>query len=42
VNTANRDAFVAASKPVYDLFDKDVPGGKALVEKTLGLAKEGS
>jgi TRAP-type transport system periplasmic protein len=42
VNTANRDAFVAASKPVYELFDKDVPGGKALVEKTLGLAKEGS
>ena len=24
INTANRDAFVAASKPVYDLFDKDV------------------
>ncbi len=42
VNTANRDAFVAASKPVYELFDKQVPGGKALVEKTLGLAKEGS
>ena len=42
VNTANRDAFVAASKAVYDLFDKDVPGGKTLVEKTLGLAKSGS
>jgi TRAP-type transport system periplasmic protein len=42
VNTANRDAFVAASKAVYDLFDKEVPGGKALVEKTLGLAKSGS
>lgn len=42
INTANRDAFVAASKPVYDLFDKEVPGGKALVDKTLALAKEGS
>ncbi len=42
INTANRDAFVAASKSVYELFDKEVPGGKALVEKTLALAKEGS
>jgi tripartite ATP-independent transporter DctP family solute receptor len=42
INTANRDAFVAASKPVYELFDKEVPGGKALVEKTLALAKQGS
>lgn len=42
INTANRDAFVAASKPIYELFDKEVPGGKALVDKTLALAKEGS
>lgn len=42
VNVANRDAFVAASKPVYELFDKQVSGGKTLVDKTLALAKGGS
>jgi tripartite ATP-independent transporter DctP family solute receptor len=42
INTANRDAFVAASKGIYELFDKEVPGGKALVDKTLALAKEGT
>ncbi|MDI1345364.1 MAG: TRAP transporter substrate-binding protein [Pseudolabrys sp.] len=39
VNTANRDSFVAASKSVYDLFGKEVPGGQALIDKTLALAK---
>jgi tripartite ATP-independent transporter DctP family solute receptor len=42
VNTANRDSFVAASKAVYDLFGTEVPGGKALVDKTLALARGGS
>jgi tripartite ATP-independent transporter DctP family solute receptor len=42
INTANRDAFVAASKSIYEQFDKEVPGGKQLIEKTLSLAKEGS
>lgn len=39
VNTANRESFVAASKPVYELFGKEVPGGQALIDKTLALAK---
>jgi hypothetical protein len=39
VNVANRDSFVAASKPVYDLFGKEVSGGHALIDKTLALAK---
>jgi TRAP-type transport system periplasmic protein len=39
VNTADRDSFVAASKPVYELFGKEVPGGQALIDKTLALAK---
>lgn len=39
VNTSNRESFVAASKPVYELFGKEVPGGQALIDKTLALAK---
>ncbi|MEP7031442.1 MAG: TRAP transporter substrate-binding protein [Pseudolabrys sp.] len=39
VNTADRDSFVAASKPVYALFGQEVPGGQALIDKTLALAK---
>ena len=38
-NLADRDAFVAASKPVYDLFANQVPGGKELIEQALALAK---
>ena len=39
MNVADRDSFVAASKPVYELFGKEVPGGQALIDKTLALAK---
>jgi TRAP-type transport system periplasmic protein len=38
-NVADRDAFVAASKPVYDLFATQVKGGKELIEQALSLAK---
>ena len=38
-NKADRDAFLAASKPIYELFEKEVPGGKALIEKALALTK---
>ncbi|MFN3745325.1 MAG: TRAP transporter substrate-binding protein [Hyphomicrobiaceae bacterium] len=38
-NVADRDAFVAASKPVYELFASQVPGGKELIEQALSLAK---
>ena len=38
-NEASHEAFVAASKPVYDAFAKDVPGGGGLVEKALALSE---
>lgn len=37
-NVADREAFVKASKPVYDAFAKEVPGGAALIERALKLA----
>ena len=38
VNNADKAAFIAASKPIYDEFGSSVPGGKALIDKALGLA----
>jgi hypothetical protein len=32
------DAFVAASKDIYDEFSKEVPAGKKLIDKCLSLA----
>jgi TRAP-type transport system periplasmic protein len=37
-NEADREAFVAASQPVYDLFAEEVPGGKDLIDQALALA----
>jgi len=37
VNDANKDAFVKASKPIYDEFAKEVPASKALIDKALAL-----
>jgi TRAP-type transport system periplasmic protein len=37
-NEADRDAFVAASKPVYDQFAAEVEGGKELIDRALALA----
>jgi len=37
VNEADKDAFVKASKPVYEDFAKDVKGGKELVDRILAL-----
>jgi tripartite ATP-independent transporter DctP family solute receptor len=39
VNQANKDAFVKASKAIYEEFAKQVPGGQALIDKSLSLAK---
>ncbi len=39
INEVDKTAFVAASKSVYDEFAKEVPGGKALIDKSLALAK---
>ena len=37
-NEADREAFVAASKPVYDQFAAEVEGGAELIEQALALA----
>jgi tripartite ATP-independent transporter DctP family solute receptor len=39
VNTPNKDAFIAASKPVYDEFAKEVPGAKAVIDRAIALGK---
>lgn len=39
VNEADKDAFIAASQPVYDAFAKEVPGGGELVEKAIALGE---
>jgi len=38
-NVPNKDAFVAASKPVYDEFAKEVPGSKEVIDKAIALGK---
>jgi TRAP-type C4-dicarboxylate transport system substrate-binding protein len=37
-NEADRDAFVAASKPIYDEFATEVEGGQDLIDRALALA----
>src|SRR5262245_47997721 len=39
VNEANKDAFIKASKPIYDEFSKEVKGSKELIDKALALGK---
>jgi tripartite ATP-independent transporter DctP family solute receptor len=39
VNNANKDAFIAASKPVYDEFSKEVPAAKEIIERAIALGK---
>ncbi len=39
VNEADKDAFIAASKGVYEEFAKEVPDGGRLVEKAIELGK---
>jgi len=39
VNEADKPAFVAASKAVYEEFGKEVKGSKELIDKALALAK---
>jgi tripartite ATP-independent transporter DctP family solute receptor len=39
VNEADKPAFIAASKTIYEEFAKQVNGGQALIDKALGLAK---
>ena len=39
VNTPNKDAFIAASKPVYEEFAKDVAGSKEIIDRAIALGK---
>jgi tripartite ATP-independent transporter DctP family solute receptor len=38
VNEADKDAFIAASQPIYDEFASTVDGGAEMIERILGLA----
>ncbi len=42
VNSVDKDAFIAASKAVYEEFGKEVPGGKELIDKALALGHKSS
>jgi tripartite ATP-independent transporter DctP family solute receptor len=39
VNTPNKDAFVAASKPVYEEFASEVKGSKEVIDRAIALGK---
>jgi len=39
VNEADKDAFVEASKAVYESFSKEVPGADEMIKKALAVAK---
>ena len=39
VNTANKDAFIAASKAVYDEYAREVPAAKEVIERAIALGK---
>jgi tripartite ATP-independent transporter DctP family solute receptor len=39
VNTPNKNAFIAASKPVYEDFAKEVKGAKEVIDRAIALGK---
>lgn len=39
VNTPDKDAFIAASKPVYEEFGKEVAGAKEMIDRAIALGK---
>jgi tripartite ATP-independent transporter DctP family solute receptor len=39
VNTPNKDAFIAASKGVYEEFSKEVKGAKGIIDRAIALGK---
>ncbi len=39
VNTPDKNAFIAASKPVYDEFAKEVKGAKEVIDRAIALGK---
>lgn len=42
INEADKDAFIKASKPIYEEFGKNVSGGQDLIDKALALGQKGS
>ena len=39
VNSPNKDAFIAASKPVYEEFAREVKGAKDVIDRAIALGK---
>lgn len=39
VNDVDKDAFINASKPIYDEFGKEVPGAKEVIDRAVALGK---
>ena len=39
VNTPDKNAFIAASKPVYEEFAKEVKGAKEVIDRAIALGK---
>ena len=39
VNQADKNAFIQASRSIYEEFAKEVPAGKAMIDKALALGK---
>ena len=39
VNEANKDAFIAASKPIYEEFAREVPMAKEVIDRAIALGK---
>ena len=39
VNDVDKDAFIAASRPIYEEFGKEVPGAKEVIDRAVALGK---
>ena len=39
VNEVDKDAFIAASRPIYEEFSKEVPGAKEVIDRAVALGK---
>jgi TRAP-type C4-dicarboxylate transport system substrate-binding protein len=39
VNEVNKEAFISASKPIYEEFGKEVSGAKELIDRAVALGK---
>jgi TRAP-type C4-dicarboxylate transport system substrate-binding protein len=39
VNEVDKEAFIAASKPIYEAFGKDVAGAQPLIDRAVALGK---